>query len=88
MSKPKITPQIRYRESLIKYANKHGVTKASRVYNTNRQYIYRWKKRYDGSKDLYKKGIIKEEIFEKMKDTYKFSKEHDDKVKDDFEIEI
>lgn len=40
---------MRYRESLIKYAMKHGVSKASRVYNVNRQYIYRWKKRYDGS---------------------------------------
>ena len=49
MSKSKITQQMRYRESLIKYANKHGVSKATRVYNTNRQYIYRWMKRYDGS---------------------------------------
>lgn len=40
---------MRYRESLIKYAKKYGVSKASRVYNTNRQYIYRWKKRYDGT---------------------------------------
>ena len=40
---------MRYRESLIKYAKKHGVSKAARVYNTNRQYIYRWLKRYDGS---------------------------------------
>lgn len=39
---------MRYRESLIKYALKHGVSKASRVYNTNRQYIYRWKNRYNG----------------------------------------
>lgn len=49
MSKPKITQQMRYRESLIKYANKHGVLKASRVYNTSRQNIYRWIKRYDGT---------------------------------------
>ena len=49
MSKSKITQQMRYRESLIKYAKKHGVSKAARVYNTNRQYIYRWLKRYDGS---------------------------------------
>ena len=48
MSKSKITQQMRYRESLIKYAKKHGVSKAARVYNTNRQYIYRWLKRYDG----------------------------------------
>ena len=40
---------MRYRESLIKYADQHGVSKASRVYNTNRQYIYRWKNRYDGN---------------------------------------
>lgn len=39
---------MRYRESLIKYANKHGVSKTARVYKTNRQYIYRWKKRYNG----------------------------------------
>ena len=49
MSKQKITQQMRYRESLIKYANKHGVSKAARVYNTDRQYIYRWQKRYDGN---------------------------------------
>lgn len=49
MSKPKITQQMRYRESLIKYADKHGVSKASRVYNTSRQNIYRWMKRYDGT---------------------------------------
>ena len=28
---------------------KHGVTKAAIKYNTNRQYIYRWRKRYDGT---------------------------------------
>lgn len=49
MSKPKITQQMRYRESLIKYATKHGISKASRVYNINRQYIYRWKNRYNGN---------------------------------------
>jgi len=49
MSKPKITQQMRYRESLIKYASKHGVTKASITYNVSRQYIYRWKGRYDGT---------------------------------------
>ena len=49
MSKPKITQQMRYRQSLIRYAMKHGVSKASLTYNVNRQYIYRWKNRYDGS---------------------------------------
>ena len=38
-----------YRQSLIRYAKKYGVTKAAIRYNTNRQYIYRWLKRYDGT---------------------------------------
>lgn len=32
-----------YRESLVKYALKYGVTKTAIKYNTNRQYVYRWK---------------------------------------------
>ncbi len=40
---------MRYRLSLIKYAEKYGVTKAAIKYKTNRQYIYRWKNRYNGS---------------------------------------
>ena len=46
-----ITQDMRFRLSLIKYAEKHGVTKAALKYKTNRQYIYRWKNRYDGSWD-------------------------------------
>ena len=45
----KITQTMLYRQSLIRYAEKHGVTKAAIRYNTNRQYIYRWLKRYDGT---------------------------------------
>ena len=45
----KITQTTRYRQSLILYAQKHGVTKAAVRYRTNRQYIYRWLKRYDGT---------------------------------------
>ena len=44
-----ITQDMRYRLSLIKYAEKYGVTKAAIKYQTNRQYIYRWKRRYDGT---------------------------------------
>lgn len=44
-----ITQDMRYRLSLIKYAEKFGVTKAAIKYKTNRQYIYRWKRRFDGS---------------------------------------
>lgn len=46
-----ITQDMRYRLSLIHYANRYGVSNAARKYKTNRQYIYRWKNRYDGSWD-------------------------------------
>ena len=44
-----ITQDMRYRLSLIEYSLKHGVTKAAIKYRTNRQYIYRWLRRYDGT---------------------------------------
>ncbi len=47
-----ITQDMRYRLSIIKYADKFGVTKATIKYKTNRQYIYRWKRRYDGRKGV------------------------------------
>ena len=43
-----ITQDMHYRLSLINYAEKHGVSKAAIKYKTNRQYIYRWKRRFDG----------------------------------------
>lgn len=45
----KITQTMLYRQSLITYAGKYGVTKAAIHYRTNRQYIYRWLWRYDGT---------------------------------------
>lgn len=45
----KITQEVLFRQALIKYAQKKGVTKAAIRYKTNRQYIYRWMKRYDGT---------------------------------------
>ena len=44
-----ITQDMAYRQSLMKYAEKHGVKKASRKYNKSRSYIYFWKARWDGS---------------------------------------
>ena len=38
-----------YRQSLMKYAEKYGVSHASRKYNKSRSYIYFWKQRWDGS---------------------------------------
>ncbi len=44
-----ITQDMRFRQSLMKYAEKYGVSKASRKYNKARSYIYFWKSRWDGS---------------------------------------
>ena len=38
-----------YRQSLMKYAEKYGVNRASRKYNKSRSYIYFWKARWDGN---------------------------------------
>ncbi len=35
----RITQDIKFRLSLIKYAEKYGVSKAARKYKTNRQYV-------------------------------------------------
>ena len=42
-----ITQNMRFRQALIEYSLKHGVTKAAIRYKVNRQYVYRWRKRYD-----------------------------------------
>ena len=44
-----ITQDMRFRLSLVNYAEKHGVTQAAIRYHVNRQYVYRWRNRYDGS---------------------------------------
>ena len=44
-----VTQTMKYRQALIKYSLKYGVTKAAIRYKTNRQYVYRWMKRYDGT---------------------------------------
>ena len=44
-----ITQDMAYRQSLMKYAEKYGVSRASRKYNKSRSYIYFWRARWDGS---------------------------------------
>ncbi len=44
-----ITQDMRYRQSLMKFTAKYGVSRASRKYNKSRSYIYFWKARWDGS---------------------------------------
>lgn len=44
-----ITQDMKYRQSLMKYAEKYGVSRASRKYNKARSYMYFWRSRWDGS---------------------------------------
>ena len=44
-----ITQDMKFRQSLMNYAKKYGVSRASRKYNKSRSYIYFWLKRWDGS---------------------------------------
>ena len=43
-----ITEEMRFRQRLCEYALKYGVTSAARRYQTNRQFVYRQLKKYDG----------------------------------------
>ena len=47
--KKSITQDMAYRQSLMKYAQKYGVSRAGRKYNKSRSYIYFWRARWDGS---------------------------------------
>jgi hypothetical protein len=40
---------MKYRNSIVRYAQDNGVSRASRKYNKTRSYIYFWLGRYDGS---------------------------------------
>lgn len=44
-----ITQDILYKQSVIKYSYKHGVTKAAIKFKMHRKTIYRWRERYDGT---------------------------------------
>lgn len=46
-----ITQGMKYRQSLVEFAHRHGVGRASRRHNRARTYIYFWLKRFDGSLD-------------------------------------
>ena len=49
-----ITQDVKYRLSIIKYTQNHGVTKAAIKYHKNRQFIYRLLRRYDGTTESLK----------------------------------
>jgi len=45
----KITQDMRFKQVVIEYSFKHGVTQAAIRYKTSRQNIYRWRQKYDGT---------------------------------------
>lgn len=44
-----ITQDMKFRYSLMRYAEKFGIAKACRKYNKAKSYVYFWKARFDGS---------------------------------------
>ena len=44
-----ITQDMAYRQSLMKYAEKYGVSRASQKYNKSRSYIYFWRTHWNGT---------------------------------------
>lgn len=49
MSKVIITEEMRFRQRLCEYAKKKGVIQASRKYQTNRMFVYKQLKKWDGT---------------------------------------
>ena len=43
-----ITQNLRFKQSVIEYSLAHGVTKAAIRYRKTRQWIYYWRRRYNG----------------------------------------
>ncbi|MGN1298423.1 MAG: hypothetical protein ACI4UE_00340 [Candidatus Scatovivens sp.] len=44
-----ITQKLKYKESIVKFSYKYGVTKASIKFCECKKTIYRWRERYKGS---------------------------------------
>ena len=49
-----ITQDILYKQSVVKYSLKHGVTKAAIKFKMHRKTIYRWREKYDGTAESLK----------------------------------
>lgn len=44
-----VSQTMKYRQAIIKYSQIYELTKTINRYKANRQYVYRWLKRYDRS---------------------------------------
>lgn len=49
-----ITQDILYKQSVVKYSFKYGVTKAAIKFKMHRKTIYRWREKYDGTPESLK----------------------------------
>ena len=49
-----ITQKLKYKQSVINFSYKYGVTKAAIKFGENRRTIYRWRERYDGTLESLK----------------------------------
>lgn len=45
-----ITQDIIYKQSVVEYSLRHGVTEAAKRYKEHRKTIYRWREKYDGTR--------------------------------------
>lgn len=54
MIKNNLLTNLKYRESIVKYAKKHNVTRASMNFNVSRSFIYKLINRYDGTSNSLK----------------------------------
>ena len=44
-----ITQDIQYKQTVVEYSYRHGVTKAAIKFKMYRKTIYRWREKYDGT---------------------------------------
>lgn len=49
-----ITQRLKFKQSVVKFSFKFGVTKAYEEFNVNKRTIYRWRKKYDGTLESLK----------------------------------
>ena len=49
-----ITQKLKYKQSVVKFSYKYGVTKAAIKFEEHRKTIYRWRERYDGTLESLK----------------------------------
>ena len=47
----RIAQEVAFRLAVVRYAERHGPSQAAIQYRVSRMTVYRWRKRYDGTKE-------------------------------------